>query len=66
MSAYARQVGWDRKMKYSWLFPIAFLWRHFSNPDFWEALQKNGAVPVNKRPNFNAIEDTMRVFYAHK
>ena len=31
MPGYMRQVGWKDDMRYSWLFPIAFLWRHFSN-----------------------------------
>ena len=31
-------------MRHSWLFPIAFVWRHFSNEEFWTALEKKKAV----------------------
>ena len=40
MPAYMRQIGWEDSMRYSWLFPIVFIWRHFSNEEFWIALQK--------------------------
>ena len=40
MPGYMRQIGWEDSMRYSWLFPIAFIWRHFSNEEFWTALQK--------------------------
>ena len=51
-------------MRYSWLFPIAFIWRHFSNEEFWTALQKARAVLQNQRPNFACMENTMRAFAA--
>ena len=33
MPAYMRQIGWNASMHYSCLFPIAFMWRHFSNEE---------------------------------
>ena len=51
-------------MRYSWLFPIAFIWRHFSNEEFWSALQKKKAVLQNQRPNFACMENTMRAVAA--
>ena len=51
-------------MRYSWLFPIAFVWRHFSNEEFWTALEKKKAVLQNQRPNFACMESTMRAFAA--
>ena len=45
-------------------FPIAFIWRHFSNEDFSTALQKKKAVLQNQRPNFACMENTMRAFAA--
>ena len=33
MPGYMRQIGWEDSMRYSWLFPIAFIWRHFSNEE---------------------------------
>ena len=44
MPGYMRQIGWEDSMRYSWLFPIAFIWRHFSNEEFWTALQQKKAV----------------------
>ena len=64
MRAYRNQVGWQRSFRYSWLFPIAFLWRHFSNEHLWTALQNIGAVTKNKTPNFTIIEEAMRSFDA--
>jgi len=57
-----RQIGWSASMRYSWLFPIAFMWRHFSNEQFWSALQKLGAVKENQQPNFSLVEKVMRSF----
>ena len=37
MLGYTRQIGWEDSMRYSWLFPIAFIWRHFSNEEVWTA-----------------------------
>ena len=37
MPGYMRQIGWEDSMRYSWLFPIAFIWRHFSNEEVWTA-----------------------------
>ena len=51
-------------MRYSWLFPIAFIWRHFSNEECWTALQENKAVLQNQRPNVACMEKTMRDFAA--
>ena len=62
MPEYKRQIGWDPSMKYSWLFPITFLWRHFSNPEFWNTLQKLGAVLHNQPPKWTLIEQSMRAF----
>ena len=56
MPGYMRQIGWEDAMRYSWLFPIAFIWRHFSNEEFWTALQKTKAVLQNQRPNFACME----------
>ena len=64
MPGYMRQIGWEDSMRYSWLFPIAFIWRHFSNEEFWTALQKQKAVLQNQRPNFACMENTMRAFAA--
>ena len=60
MPGYMRQIGWEDSMRYSWLFPIAFVWRHFSNEEFWTALQKKKAVLQNQRPNFACMENKMR------
>ena len=38
MQGYMRQIGWEDSMRYSWLSPIAFIWRHFSNEELWTAL----------------------------
>ena len=51
-------------MRYSWLFPIAFIWRHFSNEEFWTALHKHKAVVQHQQPNFACMENTMRAFAA--
>ena len=64
MPGYMRQIGWKDSMRYSWLFPIAFIWRHFSNEEFWTALQKKKAVLQNQQPNFACMENTMRAFAA--
>ena len=64
MQGYMRQIGWEDSMRYSWLFPIAFIWRHFSNEEFWTALQKKKAVLQNQQPKFACIENTMRAFAA--
>ena len=56
MPGYMREIGWEDSMRYSWLFPIAFIWRHFSNEEFWTALQKKKAVLQNQRPNFACME----------
>ena len=66
MPAYKRQIGWNASMRYSWLFPIAFMWRHFSNEQFWDALQDIGAVIQNQQPDFILIEKVMRAFQAKK
>ena len=47
MPGYMRQIGWEDSMRYSWLFPIAVIWRHFSNEEFWTALQQQKAVLQN-------------------
>ena len=62
MPGYMRQIGWSASMRYSLLFPTAFMWRHFSNEEFWTALQKVGAVKRNEQPNFCLIEKVMRAF----
>ena len=62
MPGYMRQIGWSASVRYSWLFPTAFMWRHFSNEEFWTALQKVGAVKRNQQPNFCLIEKVMRAF----
>ena len=62
MTAYSKQIIWTSSTRYSWLFPIAFMWRHFSNEQFWEALQKLGAIKRNSEPNFELVEQTMREF----
>ena len=64
MPGYMRQIGWEDSMRYSWLFPIAFIWRHFSNEEFWTALQNKKAVLQNQQPNFACMENTMRAFAA--
>jgi len=64
MPAYMRQIGWTPTMRYSWLFPIAFVWRHFSNEQFWAALQNIGAVLQNQPPDFARMEKVMRAFEA--
>ena len=51
-------------MRYSWLFPIAFPWRHFSNEQFWSALPKLGAVLLNQPPDWANMEKIMRSFDA--
>ena len=66
MPGYMRQIGWNTSMRYSWLFPIAFMWRHFSNEEFWGGLMKIGAVLQNQPPDFGLIEKTMRCFQAEK
>ena len=60
MPAYMQQIGWKATMRYSWLFPIAFTWWHFSNKHLWEALQKNGAVLQNRLPDFAVMEKVLR------
>ena len=62
MPGYMRQTRCKASMRYSWLFPIAFTWRHFSNEEFWKALQALGSVKVNQQPNFSIIEEVMRAF----
>jgi len=64
MPGYMRQIGWNASMRYSWLFPIAFMWRHFSNEEFWAGLKKMGAVLQNQTPDFARIEKAMRAFQA--
>ena len=64
MPGYMRQIGWRASMRYSWLFPIAFVWRHFDNEEFWDALQTIGAVLQNQPPNFALMEQVMRAFQA--
>ena len=49
-------------MRYSWLFPIALTWRHFSNKHLWEALQKNGAMLQNRLPDFAVMEKVLQAF----
>ena len=66
MPAYMRQIGWNASMHYSWRFPIAFMWRHFSNEEFWAALMNMGAVLQNKPPDFGLVEKAMRSFQAKK
>ena len=63
MPAYVKQIGWQDDFRYSWLFPIAFLWRHFSNEHFWEALRACQGVKPNQRPDFNQMEKVMRHFH---
>ena len=65
MPGYMRQVGWNSSMRYSWLFPIAFVWRHFSNEQFWSALNDIGAVKQNETPDFARMEMVMRSFDAN-
>jgi hypothetical protein len=62
MIAYERQITWTSGTRYSWLFPIAFMWRHFSNEQFWKCLQQIGAVRRNSVPNFDLVETAMREF----
>ena len=50
MPGYMRQIGWNASMRYSWLFPIAFMWRHFSNEELWASLMKNGAF-IGRNPS---------------
>ena len=64
MPGYMRQIGWHATMRYSWLFPIAFMWRHFSNEQFWSALMEIGAVRINQPPKFALVEKVMRSFKA--
>ena len=64
MPAYMEQIGWKTTMRYSWLFPIAFTWRHFSNEHLWSALQKTGVVLENQPPNFTLMEKVLRSFQA--
>ena len=64
MPAYQRQIGWRPPMRYSWLFPIAFVWRHFSNEEFWGALAKVVAVLEYQPPRWDVMEEVMRAFYA--
>ena len=66
MPGYMRQIGWNPSMRYSWLFPIAFMWRHFSNEEFWVGLMNVGAVLQNQPPDFGLIEQAMRSFRAKK
>ena len=66
MPGYMRQIGWNASMRYSWLFPIAFTWRHFSNEEFWAGLMNMGAVLQNQLPDFGLIEQAMRKFKANK
>ena len=66
MPAYMRQIGWNASMRYSWLFPIAFMCRHFANEQFWGALQDIGAVLQNQKPDFILMEKVMRAFQAKK
>ena len=66
MPAYMQQIGWKTTMRYRWLFPAAFTWRHFSNKHLWEALQKNGAVLQNQLPEFAVMENLMRAFKTDK
>ena len=62
MPGYMRQIGWKASMRYSWLFPIAFICRHFSNEECWKACQRLGAVKVHEQPNFSIMEKVMRAF----
>ena len=55
MGAYMRQIGWKACMRYSWLFPMAFMWRHFSNEEFWASLIAMKAVLVNQLPEFRLV-----------
>ena len=64
MPAYMRQIGWNDRMRYAWLFPIAFTWRRCSNEQFWTALQDMKAVLQNQLPNFALMEEAMRAFQA--
>ena len=66
MPGYMRQIGWNPSMRYSWLFPIAFMWRHFSNEEFWAGLMNIGVVLQNQPPDFGLIEEAMRSFQAKK
>ena len=46
MPQYAEQV---KCKKLTDLFPMAFMWRHFSNPHLWKAFMKNKAFMAFRR-----------------
>ena len=60
MTAYIRQV--NHNMKFEFLWPTAYTWRHFSNEFFWQALMDIGAVPVNDEPNWGKVRKVMTIF----
>ena len=60
MTAYMRQV--KHNMKFEYLWPTAYIWRHFSNEFFWQALMDARAVPANDEPNWSKVRKIMTIF----
>ena len=47
-------------MAYRWR--TAFLWRSFSNPILWKALEDSGAVSPAEEPNWTLLETAFQTF----
>ena len=63
MAAYSEQV--DASMPYTLLWPYAFMWRFFSNPEFWRALMLIGAVSSQGPPVWSLVTQVMAEFEKH-
>ena len=63
MPQYAEQV---KCKKLTDLFPMAFMWRHFSNPHLWKAFMKNKAVKQHGPPSWTLVRSTLEIFARNK
>ena len=63
MPHFAKQVS---AMPLRRLFPIAFAWRHYSNPHFWQALNLAGALPQGRAPAWHVWLLVMRQWQAER
>ena len=63
MPQFSKQI---RPMPLRRLCPIAFAWRHYSNPHFWKALQKAGAFPRGHPPAWHVWLAVMQQWKARR
>ena len=57
LTALASQIPWRNEMSFSWLFPVVFTWRHFSNAEFWEGVVARGFFFLKQKCGINLINN---------